>query len=362
VLRDREFQRILFVKPSSLGDIVHALPTFAALRARFPKAQITWLVKHEWASLVERVVDLDRVWPLDPGVTGWLGQVAGLRREGFDLAVELQGLFRSGAMVWLAGCPVRLGFANAREGSPIFYTERIAVPTDEMHAVDRYLLVAEALGAARPASPQFNLQDRDADRESVSALLRRHGLSAERPWIAFNVAARWPTKRWPLASYAVVADRLMAEGLGPIALIGGPADRNGALEMAGLMRQKPTVLSGETAPGLLPALLRTAAVLVTNDSGPMHVAAAVGTPVVALFGPTSPVRTGPYGENHQVLQKRVPCSPCFSRACSNPDRLACLTGVAPDQVVEAVRQVFERKVEAKGELRMGKTLSVPSQP
>lgn len=358
MLRDREFQRILFIKPSSLGDIVHALPTFAALRARYPKAQITWLVKQEWASLVERVEDLDRVWPVHPGVTGWVGEAPGLRREEFDLAVDLQGLFRSGAMAWLAGCPIRIGFTNAREGSPIFYTDRVVVPTQDMHAVDRYLLIAEALGALHQATPRFVFQDRKADREAVSVLLKKHGLSADRPWIAFNVSARWPTKRWPLASFAAVADRLMADGLGPIAVIGGPADRNDALEVAGLMRRKPTVLTGETAPGLLPALLRTAAVMVTNDSGPMHVAAAVGTPVVALFGPTSPVRTGPYGRGHHVLQTRVACSPCFRRRCSNPDRLACLTGVTSEQVVEAVQRVFERKVE----VQMGKTIFGPSQP
>ena len=334
-----QYRRMLFIKPSSLGDIVHALPTLAALRQHCPQAHITWLVKRQWAALLERVEGLDRVWAVGPGIAGWLSEVPRLRAERFDLAVDLQGLFRSAAMARLAGCPARVGFANGREGSPLFYTQRVAAPTPEMHAVDRYLLVADALGAARPATPQFRFRISPADQEQVSAVLSRAGVRAGSSWIAMNVSARWPTKRWPVESFAVVADRLHQEGAGPVVLIGGPDDRADAQTVKTLVKTFPLIdATGLTPLGLLPALLQSASLLLTNDSGPMHVAAAVGTPVIALFGPTSPTRTGPYGKNHRVLARQLPCSPCFNRRCANSVERDCLVRIEPGEVLAAARE------------------------
>lgn len=335
-------RRILFIKPSSLGDIVHAMPTLAALRERFPHAEVTWLVKRQWASLVEVIDGVDHVCVVEQGLMGWLGRVPDLRAAGFDLVVDLQGLFRSGAMAWLTGCSRRVGFANAREGSLWLYTHRVAVPTSSMHAVDRYLLVAEALGAARPSVPRFDFLDRPEDRQAAEALLTAVGVSASSSWIAMNVSARWETKRWPPQQFAEAADRL-ANVLGiPIVFMGGPAERPETRAVMALMRTKAVDLTGQTPVGWLPGLLRRAAVLVTNDSGPMHIAAGVGTPVVALFGPTDPVKTGPYGPGHVVLSHAVECRPCFRRECSRAVRLECLTGVTAEQVVQAVQRQLER--------------------
>ena len=135
-----DYRHILLIKPSSLGDIVHAMPTCAVIRRAYPKARLTWLVKREWAGLVERIDGVDRVWPVESTLTGWLSQVSLLRAERFDLVVDLQGLFRSAAIGWLSGSPLLVGLANGREGSPWFYSRRVPVPQLEMHAVDRYLL------------------------------------------------------------------------------------------------------------------------------------------------------------------------------------------------------------------------------
>ncbi len=342
-----QYRRILFIKPSSLGDIVQALPALAALREHSPQAHIAWLVKRQWADVLGRVEGIDRVWAVGPGLAGWLSEIPRLRAERFDLAVDLQGLLRSALMARLAGCPVRIGFANGREGSPLFYSHQVVVPTPEMHAVDRYLLVADVLGAPRSATPQFRFMISPADREQVAVVLGRAGVRAGSPWIAMNVSARWPTKRWPLESYAAVADRLHQDGTGPVVLIGGPDDRADAQRMKALVKTSSLMdVTGLTPLGLLPALLHGASVLVTNDSGPMHVAAAVGTPVVALFGPTSPVRTGPHGTQHRVLTHPLPCSPCFSRRCLHAVDRECLTGIAPAQVVEAVRSRLTVRAQA----------------
>lgn len=347
-----DYRRILLIKPSSLGDIVHAVPTLSALRAAFPQADIAWLVKRQWAGLLERVEGLDRIWPVEPSLAGWLGQIPKLRAAGFDLVVDLQGLFRSGAIARLTGCSTRVGFANAREGSPFFYTHRVPVPTRDMHAVDRYLLVAAALGALKGGKPEFRLRPLQADQEEVLRLLDGHGVKAGGPWIAMNVSARWPTKRWPLESFAAVADQIHQEGLGPVVLIGGPDERADAETIKRMMNNTPVDLTGETSVGLLPALLKSTALLLTNDSGPMHVAAAVGTPVVALFGPTSPLRTGPYGAEHRVIRSGVRCSPCFSRVCHNTVHLECLKTISPARVLEAVReQLGKVEVRAKAKVR-----------
>jgi lipopolysaccharide heptosyltransferase I len=332
-----DYRHILFIKPSSLGDIVHAMPTVAALRRTHPSAKVTWLVKRQWVDIVERIDGVDRVWPVGSGLMGWLSEVSALRAERFDIAVDLQGLFRSAVMGWLSGAPHRVGFANAREGSPWWYTQPVLVPTGEMHAVDRYLLVAKAMGAETPCPVEFRFRIPQADHDEVARLLSHAGIAPGTSWVAMNVSARWPTKRWPAASFAAVADQLNREGLGPVLFIGGPEDRAVIAVVSGMMKTRAIAFSVAPSVGLLPALLSQAALLITNDSGPMHIAAAVATPVLALFGPTSHVRTGPYGAGHRVLTNDISCRPCFSRSCHNQVHLECLTNIMPEQAVLAAK-------------------------
>jgi heptosyltransferase I len=332
-----DYRHILLIKPSSLGDIVHAMPTCAAIRLAYPKARLTWLVKREWAGLVERIDGVDRVWSVESTFTGWLSQVFSLRAEHFDLVVDLQGLFRSAAIGRLSGSPLLVGFANGREGSPWFYSMRVSVPQSEMHAVDRYLLVAKAVGAAESGTPEFRFRIPQTDYDEADRLLGRFGVTPGTNWVAMSVSARWPTKRWPPESFAEVADRLQQEGFGAVVMIGGPDERADIAAVIERMKTPAIDLAGTTTVGLLPAFLSKASLLITNDSGPMHVAAAVGTPVVALFGPTSAVRTGPYGVGHSVLTGNIPCRPCFSRTCHNTLPLECLRTVSPEQVLAAAR-------------------------
>ncbi|GIW55102.1 MAG: ADP-heptose--LPS heptosyltransferase [Nitrospiraceae bacterium] len=345
-----EYSRILIIKPSSLGDIVHALPALQALRRRYPQAHLAWLVKRQWAGLLTRVDGLDAIWPVDPGLSGWLSQVPRLRAERFDAVVDLQGLFRSAAMGWLAGCAVRVGFADGREGSPLFYTHRVSVGSEIRHAIDRYLAVAARLWASGgPADPApepwvFGLRPQAADREAVRTLLARHGVSGDgTPWVAVNVSARWRTKRWPADAFAAALDELQ-ETTARVAIVGGPDEREEAAGVIRLMKTVPADLTGAIPLELLPALLEAAAVVVTGDSGPMHLAAAVGTPVVGLFGPSSPAYSGPRGERHRVLTSDVPCRPCFSVVCRNERELECLRRISPAMVTAAVRDLLPARV------------------
>jgi lipopolysaccharide heptosyltransferase I len=342
-----DYHRILLIKPSSLGDIIHAMPVVSALKDRWPAAHLTWFVKRRWSSLVERIDGVDRVWAVDQGLTGWLSHIPTLRAERFDIAVDLQGLFRSAATGWISGAPNRIGFSNAREGSPWFYTHRVPVSSMEMHAVDRYLLVAAALGAFPQGTPQFRFKKLEEDLAAIRDLCHSKRLSVEKPWVAMSVWARWPTKRWPLSAFAAVIDQLTRENLGPVVLIGSSDEKRDVSQLRTMTSSPFLDLTGTVPLGSLPALLSRASVLITNDSGPMHVAAAVGIPVIALFGPTSASRTGPYGRNHTVLTHEVSCRPCFSRACQHTPQMECLRAIMPQDVVNTARHVLTGRVVSR---------------
>lgn len=337
-------RRLLIIKPSSLGDVAHALPTVAALRRRFQTARLTWLVKREWAEVLEGNPDIDEVLAVDLSFSGWPAAIQRVRAGRFDLVVDLQGLLRSALLSKVSGAPVRVGFANGREGSPWFYTDRVPVPILGMHAVDRYLLIPRFLGASAEPPPvsDFPLPADPAADDRVSALLASEHIRSGTVLVAMNPTARWATKQWSPASCAETADRLQQQGDVRVVLIGGGEDRVVGERVIRHMRTVPIDLIGKTTLKELIALLRRALVLVTNDSGPMHLAAAVGTPVVALFGPTDPARTGPYGPGHVVLRSGVPCSPCFSRRCTNANLMECLTTIRAEQVVEAATKLMNR--------------------
>lgn len=332
--------RILLIKPSSLGDIVHTFPVVSAIKAQWPGSHITWLVKRRWAELVERAEGVDRVWPVDTMVKSWVRESLALRAERFDLAIDLQGLFRSALVARFSGAPTRIGFANGREGSPWFYTQRVPVADPDVHAVDRYLSVAAALGVSFPDKPRFGFMLPEEDMAAVRELCRRRGFSADQPWVAMNIGARWPTKRWPIESFAAVVDRLHDERLGPVVTIGSVDERPYTNTLRALTKSPFIDLCGEVPLRCLPALLSKAGAMITNDSGPMHIAAALGVPVIAMFGPTSAIRTGPYGTGHHVLAGQVSCSPCFSRVCRHEPELECLHLIQPTKVVDVLRPLL----------------------
>ncbi len=334
--------RILIIKPSSLGDVVHTLPVLRALRRRYPAAEIVWLIKSAWAPLVAGHPDLDGVIaePFTPG--GWLRAARAARAGRYDIALDLQGLLRSGMLARASGAPIRIGLSDSREGSRWFYTHRVDVSPDG-HAIDRYLAAAAYLDAP-VETPEFVFPP--GGEGAVVEFLRRHGLSQKRPLVAIAPLARWATKRWPSERFARVAKALRDRLGAGLVLIGGPEERAELRRVAGRIEGA----NGDGGPAIaaklglryLPALLRGVDLLITNDSGPMHVAAAVGTPVVAVFGPTDPKRTGPYGDRNRVLRADIPCSPCLSRRCGNPERLLCMRMIGEREVLSAAEELLRK--------------------
>jgi len=332
-LIDLKPERIAIIKPSALGDIIHALPVLTAFRGRFPDAHITWIVNRAYQPLLCDHPDLDATLAFDRGVLK-KGVVStamtairfaqSLRGGKFDLAIDLQGLFRSGLMTFATGAARRVGLSTAREGAAHFYTDVIPTPAlNEAHAVDRCWRAAEAFGAG-DGHKQFRVSVASDARKWVAEQLS----GCERPWLVFAIGARWQTKRWPPVHFAALA-RAAHERSGGTAIFVGTSDEAPLADQAIRHLQGPSVnLSGRTALRQLVAVLAEADVVFANDSGPLHIAAALGRPVVAPYTCTEIRLHGPYDARGAVATT-VACRGSYIRTC---DHLSCMAELGPDRL------------------------------
>lgn len=329
-------RRVCLIKPSSLGDVVHALPVLSSLRARWPDAHLAWVVNRGLRGLLDGHPHLDEVIPFDRAKVGFgprglleFGRfLADLRRRRFDLAIDLQGLLRSGLMTAATGSPVRIGLAGAREGAARFYTHAIAMPPGEIHAVDKLMRVAESLGGDREA--RFQVACRAEDRQWAGQVLA----ATRPPRLVLNVGARWLTKRWPPSSFASVARRAVHERGASLIAVGSPEDRPLVDDLIAALGSIPILdLSGQTTLPRLAAILEAADCVLSNDTGPLHLAAATGVRVVGVYTCTSPEKTGPYGPNAEAVASRIWCAASCVKSCG---RMECMTELGPDRVWQAV--------------------------
>lgn len=290
-------QNILIIKPSALGDIVLALPALHALRTQFERAHITWLVRPEFAPLLENHPELDNIILFDrknlnrPGrILDLIGQ---LRSNHFDLVFDFQGLFRSAFFAKVSGSPLRYGMANAREGAPWFYTHKVHPNTDNLHLVDLYLEMVQAAGVSI-APAQFVLPDTDADKDRLCALLKEKLVDPMR-YAVFIPGSAHDSKCWPHERFARLAERLHRDYNLPVAAVGTQSESE-AIDLIAECADTPVVnLAGQTDLTTLCALLRQAKLVISNDTGPGHIASALGVPLVMLFSWSNPARIYPYG-------------------------------------------------------------------
>ncbi len=331
-------RRVLVIKPSALGDVVQTLPVLSMLRKRFAEAELAWVIKSSLSQLLHRHPLLDRVlvWDHTPsrrrGFLRLLGQV---RRGGFDLVIDLQGLLRTGLLSLASAARYRVGFSNAREGARFCYTHRVPIPTRDLPALAKYVLVARALGCPVDNIPAAMIPLRSEDVAWARAQLAR----VPRPVVAVHPGAQWPTKRWPGERFARVLHRLQeATGAG-VVLVGGPGERKLCTQVAQTLPGAVLNLAEQTTLLQLAAVLQQAQVLLSGDSGPMHLAAALNTPVVALFTCTSPLRAGPHGKGHRVLAAQVPCASSYRKRCRS---LCCMEAINEEQVFRALRDQLAR--------------------
>jgi 3-deoxy-D-manno-octulosonic-acid transferase/heptosyltransferase-1 len=363
---------ILIVKLSAIGDVIHTLPSLAALRRRYPDADITWVVEEAAADLLIDHPHLDRV--LISRRKSWLRDLRRgravealremraflreLRSRPYDLVIDFHGLFKSAVIVLLSGGKRKLGYDSMQEASGLFYNEKIPEAMGK-HAVDRYLDFVRYLEGSGSETlclgeaPEFKIaigRETPAHRialqgkpsEGIEAAGGRGdgtesggGRKADSPFVAVSPVAFWETKLWEDEKFAELGDRIRRElGIG-VVLTGSEA---GPLErIKTRMKTAAVNLGGQTTLRELAALYRDASLVITTDSGPMHLAAATGTPVVALFGPTDPARTGPYGSGHRIVRRGISCSPCFRKQCEAP---RCMTEITVEDVFAAVKEIL----------------------
>lgn len=328
-------KKILVIKPSSLGDIVHGLPFLNAVKDTFPSAEIHWVVAKGLEGLLENHPMVKRLWVINKDQWKNLKKIKEtaselknlfkkLEDESYDIVIDLQGLLRSGLLTYTTHAPIRIGFKEAREGSSLFYTHKIKGGRG-IHAVDRYLKIASAIGC-EVEDVKFPMP-LIKESENVKKLKENIG-----DYAVLVPGARWRTKRWRPASFGRLASMLDIKTV----IVGSASDAEIAKGIEFCSGGKALSIAGDTNIKELISIIRNAMYVVTNDSGPMHIAAAFGIPVVAIFGPTNPVRTGPYGMKHIIVKSDIECAPCYKKNCKG---MRCMDEISVEKVYGAVMSI-----------------------
>jgi lipopolysaccharide heptosyltransferase I len=315
--------KILLIKPSSLGDIVMALPALSALRRSFPRAKISWLIRPEFAALIEGHPHLDEIilfdrkflakaWHSANAGRSLLSLIRTLNHGRFDAVLDLQGLFRTGLLAWCTRCPQRFG-PRWREMAHLFYTTSIPPRMEWVHVVDYYLKLVEAMGAS-DLRAEFILPENPIAAGAVHVLLSQHRIPGDRYVVVIPGSAQ-TSKCWPVERFAALADRLASQhGLAVVAT--GSKSEHAMIErIRSLAQYPPANLASETPLPELVEVLRRAKLVVSNDTGPGHIAAALGRPLVMMFSWSNPLRVGPYGRPQCVVARDI-----SSRGLANRSR------------------------------------------
>jgi lipopolysaccharide heptosyltransferase II len=331
----------LILKPSSLGDVIQALPVLRLLKRHLPQSRVYWWIDVNLAPLLEGDPDLAglvlfhrRRWasPLNWGEL-WRS-IQWVRAERFDWVIDLQCLARSALFAWLANGQLTIGLDEPREFARGFYDIIVRRATFHTHAVDWYLAVLRRLGL--PVHNDFAWLCEQPQR---AAALDQKWPSHGARWIAVQPGARWPNKRWPVEAFGqVIRDLAASDDRLRFAILGAKEDQALGQFLAKIETRRCLDLTGRTSLPEMIEWIRRSELVITNDTGPMHAAAALHKPLVALFGPTEPRRTGPYGQLENVLRLDLPCSPCLKHRCHWSKPVECLRALPAEAVLAAAQK------------------------
>jgi heptosyltransferase-2 len=336
--------KILIRATNWVGDAIMALPALRAVRKRFPEADISIVARPYVADIYRDQEICDQLIPYDPdglhaGFSGRERLAAELRAQKFDVALLLQNAFDAAWLTWRANIPERIGYA--RDGRGFLLTKAVPLPrTGEIpvHEKFYYLELLRRAGWLDSVQDEtfIDLRVPEAKRRSANEFLCKSGVRQGALRIAIGAGASFGSaKCWPPSRFAEVANRLQSEADADVILFGTIAEASVAAAISAEMRRSPTDLTGKTAIANLPELLSQCHLFIGNDSGAMHVAAAVGLPTVAVFGPTDPFGTAPVTPRCSIVQQKPYCSPCFLRRCPTDHR--CMTAITADMVEAAAR-------------------------
>ena len=334
---------VCIIKPSAFGDVVQTLPLVGALKARFPDVQVSWVINRSLRGLLDHHPQVDQVIPFDRhgGWSSWKQLLAKLRAARFDLVLDLQGLLRSAIMTQATAAPLRIGLETAREGSSLTCHFLLPETSKTVPAHARYWRVAEWLGIGdHPREAQIPIPS-TARTWSEQQLALLPG-----PVLAIHPGARWSSKRWPAENFTAIANRFIDQYRGSILLVGSEDETPLAQTIAHALPDSHTLnLCGETSIPQLAACLQQADLLLCNDSGPMHLAAALNTPLVGLFTSTDSQRSGPPPRfNQRLLSTPAHCSGCYRRTCplSGAEHLKCLQQLGIESVWHELQSLLQQ--------------------
>jgi heptosyltransferase I len=330
-------ERFLVVRLTALGDILHTVPAVAALRAAYPSAKIDWVVERKWAPVLEGSPAINDVISFDRrSALGALECVERLRENRYTCAIDFQGLYKSSILAGLSGAARRIGFDRAwarEEGAAMFYTERV-IPTGR-HVTELNYSLAEQAGASRPRAPEYPLRVPAGGAASVRA--RLHDLEIAGDYIVVAPGGSWRAKCWPGERYGEFCREFEKKNNMRMILIHGPGEKSLAQEVARAAAPAHPVIIATTIEELM-GLLAHARCVVAADSGPLHLAAALGTPVVGLYGPTDPARNGPYVPGATIVHKAHPEEISYKR---RSDYSAAMLRITVDDVLAATIAALE---------------------
>jgi lipopolysaccharide heptosyltransferase II len=321
-----ENSTILIIKYSSLGDIINAIPAVRFLRSEAPGTKIYWLVKKPYASLISGNNFIDGVIVFDISFE----TIKEIRKLKPDIAIDLQGLLKSGFTSYLSGAPERICYPHTREGSSIFYTKIIGMKRHRIHAVMENLSVIETFLNKKCNTIDFSPEISEEALQKAKKLI---GINNARPVILISPTSRWKTKMWEWKRFAELADKLNERLNASIIFIGAPNEAAYIETIKNSMKNNAVNLAGKTDVTTLAAVIKQADMLISCDSGSMHIASAVGTSVAAIFGPTDPVHTGPFSDKSIVLKADIPCAPCRKRTCKT---MLCMNALHPEKIFEQI--------------------------
>ncbi|MDA1014920.1 MAG: glycosyltransferase family 9 protein [Planctomycetota bacterium] len=347
-LRQLEPRRICLIKPSAFGDVAQVLPVLSALRERFPHTDISWVIQAGLSDLINGHPALTDWIPFHRhgGVSGWLTLLKTIRSRRFDLVLDLQGLLRSAAMCLASGAAIRVGLETAREGSHLSCHVLVPGTGREVPAHERYWRVAQAFGVNTPKPNAIVPLTSDDNAWAI-----RETDSLPRPIVGIHAGARWETKRWPAEKFEEVARRVINTWRGSVVLLGSPDEKPVSQQIQDQLGNSDRVrnLTGHSTLKQLAAMLSQIDMLISNDSGPMHLADALQTPVVGIFTCTDATRSGPASPIHELVSTQVECRAGYHKRCpmTGSRHLACFAELEIERVWAACERIrMARRIAA----------------
>ena len=340
----------LIIRLSSLGDVVHTLPAFSALRKKYPEAKISWIVEENGKEILDLVPGLDRIVPVmlkrwKPGSLKFWQEFSKLKRDirnKEQVAIDFQGLVKSGLMAYISGARRRIGFhrKNLKEKqASLFYTENLGEISEKDHVIGKNLKLLSLLGVVG-SDYEFPLQVHDESTINIQRILENMEYDPQKKLVLLNVGAAWETKRWYADRWIKMIEKIESDRIFPVLLWGNEVEKELAEEVG--QTSGVPLMPILTLKDVM-ALIQRAAVLVSGDTFAMQAAGAFATPVVGLFGPTTPSRNGPFRKHDRVIFHELECSHCYKRTCSHVD---CLDAITAEEVAEACLEILEMEKNA----------------